>query len=292
MTVEIHPSDGLVIENVSKTYPAASQPVHALEDVSLELSRGQFLSIIGPSGCGKTTLLRLIAGLEQPDRGQLRIFGETIEAARARKHIGFVPQNLALLPWRTVLENVRLPLELNRAAERRPASDPRALLEDLGLGDALDRRPNELSGGMRQRVAIARALVAQPSVLLMDEPFSSLDELTREALRKEVLEFFSRHETTVVFVTHSVTEAVYLSDEIAVMTKGPGRIAARVVVDLERPRPDLIEASERFRALEIAVRAALRDGSQEDRGRARELGGAIASSLDGSRASEPNATAR
>ena len=188
--------------------------------------RGRFVTLIGPSGCGKTTLLRIIAGLVQPDKGEVSLFGEKLEHARRAKHIGFVPQALALLPWRTVLDNVRLPLQLNRAAGNgasKAARDPAEVLRALGLGDVLDRRPAELSGGMRQRVAIARAFVHEPAVLLMDEPFAALDELTSEVLRRELLQLWQATETTVLFVSHSVSEAVLLSDEVVVMTHAPGK---------------------------------------------------------------------
>ena len=197
------------------------------------------MTLIGPSGCGKSTLLRVVAGLERPDTGGISIFGENPEHARRSKHIGFVPQALALLPWRTVLENARLPLEVNRSAgsgRPKPARDPAEVLIALGLGDVLDRRPAELSGGMRQRVAIARAFAHEPAVLLMDEPFSSLDELTGEVLRHELLQLWQATGTTVLFVSHSVSEAVLLSDEVVVMTHAPGRVATLIEVTLERPR--------------------------------------------------------
>ncbi len=252
---------GLVVSGVSKTYVTEDGPVPALGPVELSVSRGRFVTIIGPSGCGKSTLLRVVAGLERPDNGGISIFGENPEHARRSKHIGFVPQALALLPWRTVLGNARLPLEVNRSAgtgRPKPARDPAEVLRALGLGDVLDRRPAELSGGMRQRVAIARAFAHEPAVLLMDEPFSSLDELTGEVLRRELLQLWQATGTTVLFVSHSVSEAVLLSDEVVVMTHAPGRVAAVIPVTLERPRGDLVEVSETFRVVEREVRLALR----------------------------------
>jgi NitT/TauT family transport system ATP-binding protein len=258
---------GLVVSGVSKTYMTEDGPVPALGPIDLSVSRGRFVTLIGPSGCGKSTLLRVIAGLTSPAAGGISIFGENPEHARRSKHIGFVPQALALLPWRTVLENVRLPFEVNRSADNdrpKPARDPAEVLRALGLGDVLDRRPAELSGGMRQRVAIARAFAHEPAVLLMDEPFSSLDELTGEVLRRELLQLWQATGTTVLFVSHSVPEAVLLSDEVVVMTHAPGRVAALIEVCLERPRGDLVEVSDAFRDVEREVRLALRSVMRDE----------------------------
>lgn len=233
----------------------------ALSSADLEVGRGKFVTLIGRSGCGKSTLLHLVAGIDQPDEGEISIFGESVERARQAKHIGYVPQSLALLPWRTVLDNVRLPLQLNRstmpASGAQPERDPVEVLTLLGLGSAVHRYPAQLSGGMRQRVAIARALVHQPAVLLMDEPFSALDELTSEVLRHELLTVWQARETTVLFVSHSISEAVLLSDQVVVMTPAPGRVATTIDVTLERPRGNLIEVSAQFREVEREVRLAL-----------------------------------
>lgn len=253
------PELGLVVAGVSKTYMTDDGPVEALAPTDLQVDRGRFVTIIGPSGCGKSTLLRVVAGLEKPDQGRVSIFGVGADQARQDKLIGFVPQALGLLPWRTVLDNVRLPFQLNRAADRsRPAGrDPAEVLRSLGLGGVLDRRPAELSGGMRQRVAIARAFVHEPALLLMDEPFSSLDELTSDVLRRELLDLWQSVRTTVLFISHSISEAVLLSDEVVVMSHGRGALA-HVPVSLERPRGDLVEVSEEFRDVEREVRMALR----------------------------------
>jgi NitT/TauT family transport system ATP-binding protein len=259
---------GLVISGVSKTYRSDNGVVPALEPVSLRVPRGHFVTLIGPSGCGKSTLLHMVAGLDRPDEGEISIFGESVDHARRAKHIGYVPQSLALLPWRTVLENARLPLELNRTAGMQrpvPRRDPTEVLAALGLGGVLHRYPAQLSGGMRQRVAIARAFVHEPAVLLMDEPFSSLDELTSEVLRRELVELWQSKRTTVLFVSHSVSEAVLLSDEVVVMTHSPGTVAAVVEVTLERPRGNLIEVTEAFRQVEREVRVALRGARSVER---------------------------
>ena len=243
-----HEQPFVAVHDACKTYGSGPGATRALHHVDLQVPRGRFVSVIGPSGCGKSTLLRLIAGLEVPDRGEVRICGRTPAAARADKVIGFVPQVPALLPWLDVLANVRVLEKVNRAATLRRrreqagagreglAADPVALLTRLGLGEVLHRRPRQLSGGMKQRAAIARAFALQPEVLLMDEPFSALDEFTREAAQLQLLDVWQELRTTVVFVTHSISEAVLLSDTVVVMAARPGRIAGVVDVALDRPR--------------------------------------------------------
>ena len=254
------------VRDACKVYSSRTGDTTALHHVDLEVQRGEFVSVIGPSGCGKSTLLRLVAGLEAPDAGEVRICGETPARASAQKMIGFVPQVPALLPWRDVLGNVTVLEKVNRSgtAARRAAStapercalasDPLQLLTRLGLGDVLHRRPGQLSGGMKQRTAIARAFALQPDVLLMDEPFSALDEFTREAAQLQLLDVWQEMLTTVVFVTHSITEAVLLSDRVVVMAAG--RVAGTVPVGLDRPRgrgqlesQDLHEHEHRVREL-------------------------------------------
>jgi NitT/TauT family transport system ATP-binding protein len=259
-------SNGVSMAGITKGFKGEHGPRLALDSIDLELARGRFVSIIGPSGCGKSTLLRIAAGLTSSDAGTVSIFGESVDRARENKHIGFVPQSLGLLPWRTVLDNVGLALLVNRSRGR-PARDPVEILSAFGLGDYLHHRPAQLSGGMRQRVAVARAFAIEPALLLMDEPFASLDELTREVLRLELLDLWQSTGTTVLFVTHSVSEAVLLSDEVVVMSSAPGRIRARIAIGLERPRNELVELSDAFRELEATVRAALRADRQELAGR-------------------------
>ncbi len=250
---------GVVVDDVSKVFGPAGRRVDALDRFSLDLRRGEFVTVIGPSGCGKSTLLRVVAGLLPADRGRVSIFGETVEHAAAAKHIGFVPQSPALLPWRSVIDNVRLPAQVNRRAPAGPdVRDPEELLRAFGLGSVLDRYPSQLSGGMQQRVAIARAYVFGPAVLLMDEPFSALDELNREVQRHELLDFWQANRKTVLFVTHSVPEAVTLSDRVVVMSARPGRVHAVIDVDLARPRRDAVESTPAFHELVERVRDALR----------------------------------
>ena len=246
-----------MVDGVTKRYASSHAP--ALRDISLTIAPGSFVTVIGPSGCGKSTLLRILAGLEHQDSGVVSIFGESVDRARENKHIGYVPQSLGLLPWRTVIDNVRLPLEIGHRNLKRTADRaPEEILQAFGLGDVLNRRPAELSGGMRQRVAIARVFALSPAVLLMDEPFSSLDEMTSEVLRHELLTLWQNNRTTVVFVTHSVSEAVLLSDEVVVMSPPPGAIREVIRIDLERPRDSLVEITSAFHELERRVRLSLR----------------------------------
>ncbi|MSQ25860.1 MAG: ABC transporter ATP-binding protein [Dehalococcoidia bacterium] len=234
------------VRSLVHRYPSPQGEVLALDGVSLSVRPGEFVSIIGRSGCGKTTLLKAIGGLLAPSSGDILVHGEPPKSARRRKQTGFVFQDGGLLPWRTVLENVRLPLEVNTGASIAAAQDPEALVHTVGLSDFSRYYPHQLSGGMRQRVALARALVFSPSLLLMDEPLGALDELTRRAMRFELLRIWEASRTTVLMVTHSVAEAVLLSDRVLVMTGAPGRIAGEVTIALPRPRPSAIERSPEF----------------------------------------------
>ncbi len=263
---ELDRRDAIVVEGVSKCFGGGDRRVVALDGVSMSVKRGDFVTVIGPSGCGKTTLLRIVGGLLGVDSGTVSIFGESVARAIEAKRIGFVPQSPALLPWRTVLDNVRLPLEVNKRAGGTAAhetADPVAVLESLGLGSVLHRRPAQLSGGMQQRVAIARAFVFDPPILLMDEPFAAVDELTRESLRHELLSIWQSNKKTVLFVTHSIPEAIALSDSVVVMSPHPGRIQRVIPVDLPRPRGDLIETTDAFHDLERQVRIEIRSGWRE-----------------------------
>jgi NitT/TauT family transport system ATP-binding protein len=229
---------------------------------------GEFVSLIGPSGCGKTTLLRLIADLIQPTSGRLTVAGKTPEEARASREYGYVFQAPVLYDWRSVLANVTLPLEIMGfpRGERRPRA--RELLAMVGL-EAFERQyPWQLSGGMQQRVSIARALAFDPRLLLMDEPFGALDEITREAMNLELLRIWRQTGKTVVFVTHSIAEAVFLSSRIVVMTARPGRIQQLIDVDLPYPRGTETRESERFFELTTEVREALRVGQEAAAGHA------------------------
>ncbi|MFG2372832.1 ABC transporter ATP-binding protein [Streptomyces sp. NPDC048504] len=260
----------LELRSVRRVYGFGSAATTALDDVHLTVPSGRFVSLIGPSGCGKSTLLRLVAGLEQPDRGEVSVHGVTPADACAAKMIGLVPQSPALLPWLSVLRNVTLPQKINRGAGKRreriadfaerrtEVPDMEELLVKAGLGDALHKLPAQLSGGMRQRAAIVRAFGLQPDVLVMDEPFSALDEFTRESLQDQLLDLWEELRTTVLFVTHSVSEAVRLSDTVVVMAPNPGRIVESIDVDLPRPRGEQLFGERRFHEYEDLVRERLR----------------------------------
>lgn len=227
----------LIIENLSVRFKSARGNVAALDGVSLDVPEGHFLSIIGPSGCGKSTLLRAVADLIDPSAGKITVFGGTPFDARRARRMSFVFQDATLLPWRTALENVELPLEVGRfGGARKLRQTPRELLELVGLKGRENALPKELSGGMKQRVAIARALVSDPDMLLMDEPFGALDEITRDALNDALLDIWRSTGTTILFVTHSIPEATYLGESVLVMSAHPGRIRERVDVPLPSSR--------------------------------------------------------
>jgi NitT/TauT family transport system ATP-binding protein len=252
------------IEGIEAVYDTTSPPLAALQGIDLEMAPGEFVSIIGPSGCGKSTLLRIIGGLQAPTRGRVLIGGKAPREAQREKSIGFVFQDPSLLPWRRVIDNVKLPLQVNR---RPRGLDPASLVNLVGLGGFHEYYPHQLSGGMQQRVAIARSLVTSPSLLLMDEPFGALDEITRAAMRFELLRVWRASETpgaqrlTVVFVTHSIPEALLLSDRVVVMTPQPGRIAGVLDVDLPRPRSEEIEFEPAFVEQARQLRSMLRERS-------------------------------
>lgn len=251
---------GVSVHRVSKAFHVDGRAVPALHDVSVDIGMGEFVSVIGPSGCGKSTLLKVVAGLVNADSGEVSVDGETVAAATKDKKIGLVPQSPALLPWLTVLENVTLPLRVNVAGnEGRSLRDAEALLETFGLGHAINKYPGQLSGGMQQRAAIARAFVFDPAIMLMDEPFSALDEMNRDLQRLALVDFWQSNRKAVMFVTHSVPEAIMLSDRIVVMAAHPGRVAAVIDVPLPRPRNEATYATDEFRDLEGHVRAVLRE---------------------------------
>lgn len=266
--------NSISIEGAVKIYGSGADQHVALNGVDVTIERGQFVSIIGPSGCGKSTLLRMIAGLEEPDVGDVSVFGVSPERACAAKMIGLVPQTPALLPWLDVLKNVSMPAKINAAADRRrqridghlqkAKPDMRDLLTKAGLGDAFNKLPAQLSGGMQQRTAIVRAFGVQPDVLLMDEPFSALDEFTREAIQGQLLDIWDEQNTTVVFVTHSVSEAVRLSDKVLVMSARPGRITASVDITLPRPRSEAMLKTADFHHFEDIIRDHLQTSWQQN----------------------------
>ena len=251
-------TDSVSVANVSVRFDSDRGTVNALQNVSFEIPRGGFLAILGPSGCGKSTLLRVAADLVAPTEGSVSIFGASPAEVRRRRDLGFVFQDAALLPWRTARENVELPLEVGngaRLAER--GRSPEAMLALVGLADWHDSFPHELSGGMRQRVSIARALVTAPKILLMDEPFGALDEITRDRLNEELLRIWRDTQTTVLFVTHSVQEALYLGQQVLVLAPHPGRVREMVEPDLQKERGLEIRDTEGFVQQAAHLRALL-----------------------------------
>lgn len=237
------------------TYLGGQGSLEALERISFQVGAGEFLCIVGPSGCGKSTLLRVLGGLVRPTSGAVYLGGEPLTAPR--RQIGFVFQKANLMPWRTVLRNVTLPLEIKGLNAEEASQQARELLKLVGLEGFEDVYPHELSGGMEQRVAIARALIHDPAILLLDEPFGSLDALTRENMNLELLRIWQAKRKTVVMVTHSIQEAIFLADRILVMSSRPGHIEATVSVPLQRPRCLEMLYGDEFGALSRQVRRAI-----------------------------------
>ena len=253
-----HPT--VEVQAVSVVYPAKEHPVVALDAVSLNIAEGEFISLIGPSGCGKTTLLRVIADLEQASSGTVRVNGMSSREARLARAYGYVFQAPALFPWRTVLDNVRLPLEIHGIAKDQSRSIALLQLERVGLTGFEGKYPWQLSGGMQQRVSIARALGFEPKLLMMDEPFGALDEITRDRLNEQLLRLWEREKRTVVFVTHSIPEAVFLSSRIVVMSPRPGRIVEVIESRLPADRTLDIRETPEFMDVAHRVRVALHEG--------------------------------
>ena len=257
-------NNAIGIEDLSLTFQTRDGPVHALSDINLDIQDGDFVSLIGPSGCGKTTLLRVIADLEQATAGKIQVNGVSPEQARLERAYGYVFQAASLYPWRTIAKNIALPLEimgLDRATRKKRVSENLALV-DL---DGFDKKyPWQLSGGMQQRASIARALAVEPDLLLMDEPFGALDEIVRDHLNEQLLSLWSKTNKTVVFVTHSIPEAVYLSTHIVVMSPRPGRIHDVIVSDLPKDRTLDIRETPEFLKLANRVRDGLRAGHSYD----------------------------
>lgn len=235
----------VTLSGIGKTYVSSEREVRALNNVSFSVTKGEFISIIGPSGCGKSTLVKIVGDLVSPTEGSVTVNGLTARQARQQGLFSWVFQNPVLLPWRRVLDNVSLPLEILR----REARDPVQLLNMVGLQGFEHQYPRELSGGMQQRVALARALTFDPLLLLMDEPFGALDEFTRNGLNLELLRIWREIDVTILFITHSISEAVFLSDRVIVLSARPGTVKEIVSVPLPRPRDAALRQSEGFQEI-------------------------------------------
>lgn len=244
----------ITVDHVTKTFTNNKAKVTALSDVSLTINRGEFISLLGPSGCGKTTLLRMIADLIDPSEGTLTVDGGTPREARLGRKYGMVFQSPVLYEWRTVQKNVELPLEIIKLSKAEREERALKMLELVGLTSFADHYPSQLSGGMQQRVGIARALALNPDILLMDEPFSALDEFTREKLHEDLLRIWKKTGKTIIFVTHNISESVYLSDRVCVLSPHPGRLSAVVDITLGRPRVTEMRSSPELTELVSVVR--------------------------------------
>ncbi|MEX0788662.1 MAG: ABC transporter ATP-binding protein [Anaerolineales bacterium] len=245
----------LEVRQVSLTYPGAEGPVQALEKTSLRVFPEEFMAIVGPSGSGKTSLLRLMAGLLAPTEGEIIFEGQVL--AGPRGSVGFVFQQANLMPWRTALENVRLPLEVGSRPAEEGTRRAREMLDLVGLHGFESALPRDLSGGMAQRIALGRALIHRPDLLLLDEPFGSLDALTREQMQAELIRIWESHRVTVIMVTHSIPEAILLADRVLVLSPRPGRVCLELPVRLARPRRLAMTYTSRFSALARKARAAV-----------------------------------
>lgn len=250
-------STAISCRQLSVRFFSDRRSVEALRGIDIDVAQGEFLSLLGPSGCGKSTLLRVVADLIPPSSGELRILGGSPAEARERRDIGFVFQDAALLPWRTVLSNVSLPLEVEKGRQRSGQASPRELLELVGLSGWESAYPHELSGGMRQRVSIARALVSSPRILLMDEPFGALDEITRDRMNDELRRIWRETRTTILFVTHSIYESAYLGQRVLVMAARPGRVKEMVDVALPGERQLSLRETPAFVSLAARLRTIL-----------------------------------
>jgi NitT/TauT family transport system ATP-binding protein len=247
------------IENVSKIYGQNNAGTVALQDVSLSIAPGELIALVGPSGCGKSTLLRLIADLDAPSKGTITVNGQTPHAARLARDYGFVFQAPTLYEWRSIVRNAELPLEVMGRPKSEWEGRVEKMLHMVGLHDFHGHYPRQLSGGMQQRASIARALAFDPTILLMDEPFGALDEFTRERMNLELLDIWEGTHKTILFVTHSIAEAVFLASRVVVMTPRPGRIATVIDIDLPYPRTFETREAARFFALVTEVRETLKE---------------------------------
>jgi len=241
MAAVLNTPPAIACRDIGVRFFTERRDVTAIKSLDLDVAQGEFLTLLGPSGCGKSTFLRVVADLLQPSKGHIEVLSST-QAARKNRDIGFVFQDAALLPWRTALQNVELPLQVGGGASRKGRRSPRELLELVGLKDRLNAFPHEMSGGQRQRVSIARALASDPKILLMDEPFGALDEITRDRLNEEILRVWRETGVTILFVTHSIHEAAFLGQRVLMLAANPGRV--REIVPVELPAERTLEVRE------------------------------------------------
>ncbi|MEV7006612.1 ABC transporter ATP-binding protein [Streptosporangium sp. NPDC051022] len=261
---QAQPAAGSITFNhLSKSFGRGRSELLVLDDVNGTIEEGRLVSLIGPSGCGKSTLLRAIAGLHPPTGGEVLIGEEAVRAPQ--RSTGLMLQRATLLPWRTVLENVMLPVDVLGLDKKAGREKARQLLRQVGLSGFEDAYPRQLSGGMQQRASLCRLLVSEPDVLLLDEPFGAVDEMTRERLQDVLISLWEQNHKTLVIVTHSLSEAVFLSDEVIVMAARPGRIVERIEIDLPRPRVHSIRTTRAFSELAVRVRTALEEHSSDER---------------------------
>jgi NitT/TauT family transport system ATP-binding protein len=253
----VDPGAAVSSRNITVRFFTERRRVTAIEGLDLDVRPGEFLTLLGPSGCGKSTFLRVVADLIPPTRGEINVLGGAPKVARLRRDIGFVFQDAALLPWRTALQNVELPLQVGGGKTRKGKFSPNELLDLVGLKGCEQAYPHELSGGMRQRVSIARALVSDPKILLMDEPFGALDEITRDRLNQELRKLWKEVGITILFVTHSIHEAAFLGQRVLMLAANPGRIKEIVPVDLPDDRTLEIRETPEFVALTAHLRRLL-----------------------------------
>lgn len=251
----MNPQPVIQVRGLSATFPNGNGGLRALEPLSFDVSVQEFVCILGPSGSGKSTLLRILAGLLQPTTGEVIYRGQRLDGPR--REVGFVFQKANLMPWRTVVENITLPLELTAQPRQQAVRQAEEMVELVGLAGFEDTLPRDLSGGMAQRVAIARALVHDPDLLLLDEPFGSLDALTRERMGSELLRIWQVRRKTVIMVTHSISEALFLADRVLVLSGHPGRLCLDLQVDLDRPRLESMRYTPEFGALARQMRQAI-----------------------------------
>jgi NitT/TauT family transport system ATP-binding protein len=248
------------LEQVDVRYRTREGWLSALEGITLDIAPRSFVSVVGPSGCGKTTLLKIVSGILPPSGGRVFLDGRPLDAVKLEGQFGFVFQRPLLLPWRTALDNVALSSEIVQKSVPRSErlAEARRWLTLTGLGGFEDRHPHELSGGMQQRVALCRALAFHPRILLMDEPFAALDEITREAMQEELLKIWAHVETTILFITHSISEAVLLSEQVVILSARPGRVAEIIEVPFARPRTEALRGQAEFTAIVQYIRSRLR----------------------------------